>query len=350
MIEIAIIGTGSMASAHAEAFQALDHVVIKACCDLDEGRAQQFGDRFGISETYTDTDTLLESSGVDAVSIVTPDPTHASLALAALGKGVHVLCEKPLATSVADAKKMAAEASESGVVNMVNFSYRRSAALTAAERMISEGRLGQIMHFDAYYLQSWLISKAWGDWRTDETWLWRLSSGHGSGGVLGDVGVHILDFATHCIGDLDWLQCTLGTFNKAPGDQIGPYKLDANDSAIITCSLADGGLGTMRLSRWATGHLNSVGISVHGTDAALRINLDASEEVLEVCQGPNVDEAVWETHRYDQAPSIYERFVSAIEGEWSGEPDFERGAYIQTLLQASFESAERDCRIHLASH
>jgi predicted dehydrogenase len=117
-----------------------------------------------------------------------------------LRQGKHVLCEKPLATRYPDALAMAEAAAEAGVVNMVNLSYRNVPALQAAARMVAEGAIGPVRHFEASYLQSWLTQPAWGDWKTESQWLWRLSTAHGSKGVLGDVGIHILDYATFIAG------------------------------------------------------------------------------------------------------------------------------------------------------
>ena len=117
--------------------------------------------------------------------------------------GKHILCEKPLAPSYPDALEYGRRRPKRrAVVNMVNFTYRNSPALHEAHRLVAKpANWASFRHLEAEYLQSWLVGKYWGDWRTDEKWLWRLSRAHGSTGVLGDVGVHILDFATYCAGE-----------------------------------------------------------------------------------------------------------------------------------------------------
>ncbi|MCZ6706095.1 MAG: Gfo/Idh/MocA family oxidoreductase [Bacteroidetes bacterium] len=348
MIRLGIIGTGSMAEVHAEAFDQIEDVSCTACCDLDLDRASLFAENFKIPNVYPDSSDLINEAEIDAVSIVTPDRFHAPIALQALGKGLHVLCEKPLATSVKDAKRMTVAAHDAGVVHMINFSYRRSAALLAAKEMVTSGEIGRLLHVEAHYLQSWLVSKAWGDWREEDTWLWRLSKQHGSGGALGDIGVHMLDFVTYCAGDVNWLRCDLRTFSKAEGNQVGPYELDANDSAVLTLSFENGALGTLHMSRWATGHLNSIGVSLYGERGALRIDLDESYETLQCCLGEDVDEAIWKTKTLEPAPSIFERFVRGIQTGVPEGPNFDRGTYVQKLLDSAYRSDATNEQIFLS--
>ena len=109
-----------------------------------------------------------------------------------------------------------------------------------------------VRHVEAHYLQGWLTSQYWGDWRSSPHWLWRLSTRHGSLGVLGDLGVHIVDFATFPVGRIKTINCTLKTLHKAAGDRIGEYVLDANDTAVITAEFANGAVGAITTTRWAT--------------------------------------------------------------------------------------------------
>ena len=346
-IKVGIIGTGAMAHTHASAFADLEGVVITAVCDVDQDRAADFATRYGVSHVYRDSARLIGEADVDAVSIVTPDRSHAPITLDAVGAGLHTLCEKPLATTVADAQEMAGAAMKAGVVNMVNFSYRRSSALHAARRMIDEGRIGRLVHFEGHYLQSWLISSAWGDWRTEDRWLWRLSTERGGSGALGDIGVHLLDFVTFPAGDIEWVDCTLRTLPKADGARMRGYKLDANDSAVITASLSNGALGSLHLSRWASGHLNTIGITLYGERGALRIDLDQSWETLWCCLGEDVEKAKWRCRTYKRGPSVIERFVRSIKRGKSEQPDFARGAYVQRLLQACFDSDLNRARVKI---
>src|SRR5262249_51245794 len=147
---------------------------------------------------------------------VTPDPVHYPTTMKLLAAGKHVFCEKPLATSYPLAKQMADAAEKRGLINMVNLTYRSSPAVYKARELATSGALGTIRHFEAEYLQSWLVGKHWGDWREEQRFLWRLSTAHGSKGVVGDIGIHIIDFATFAAGsDIAAMAPMVKTFHKA---------------------------------------------------------------------------------------------------------------------------------------
>ncbi len=338
MVRIGIVGTGGMAHAHAEAFSRIRGARVVAACDIDGDRVGAFADKFSVPFVTTNVDELIDREDVDAVAIVTPDDAHASISLQAIHADKHVLCEKPLATNFRDAERMARAAARSGVVHMVNFSYRHSGALYKARRMIDEGVIGDVKHVEASYLQSWLVSSAWGDWRTEPQWLWRLSSAHGSRGVLGDIGVHIVDFASFPVGPVKAVNCKLKTFRKAPRNRIGKYRLDANDSAVMHVEFENGALGSITATRWATGQANSVSLQVHGDEGAIRISLDDDYNQLDVCRGRSVQTASWKTIRARAVPTIYKRFVTGVQRGESSQPDFLRGAEVQRVLEACFKS------------
>lgn len=328
-----------MANQHAKFFMAAKGVELVAACDIDAARVAAFAEKYGIAHTYTDVGDLLRSP-VDAVSIVTPDGTHAGLSLQALSAGKHVLCEKPLATTAADAGRMATAAVASGLIHMVNFSYRNSSAWQTVKDMIPNGELGEIRHFQAHYLQTWLTSQEWGDWQTTPAWLWRLSTAHGSHGALGDLGVHLLDFATGPVGDAAEVSCQLITFDKAPQNQIGEYVLDANDTALIHLRTQNGAAGSLSISRAATGHVNSVALSIHGTQGAVRLDLDRSYDSYEICRvGSEGKTTPWETVSCEATPNNFERFIESIRTGRQDQPDFVRGAVVQSVLEACMDSA-----------
>ena len=339
MIRVAVIGTGGMANNHAKSFSRVPGCRLTAACDVNIQRAKAFAERHAMpaNAIYDNIEGLLADNVCDAVTIVATDNAHAPLALAAIKAGKHVLCEKPLATNYADARKMARAAQAKGVINMVNLSYRNSSAIHKAAKIVARGGIGRVMHFDACYLQSWLSAKYWGDWKASDAWLWRLSSRHGSKGVLGDIGVHILDFATYPIGEVKSMSCRLKTFPKAPKNRIGQYTLDANDSAVITLEMAGGALGTIHTSRWATGYKNCLQLRIFGDRGAIRLDLDRSTTQLEICKGPDVDTATWQPLDCGKVPSIYQRFVRSIRTGVNDQPDFARGAAVQKLLDECFD-------------
>lgn len=346
-VRIALVGTGGMANAHAGFFQKIPGCSVTAAVDVDENRVREFAGKYAIPETYTRVEDMLASSETDAVSVVTPDPFHAPISIACLNAGKHVMCEKPLATSHEEAKKMVAAAKKAGTVNLVNFSYRNWPALRAVAEKVQSGALGEIRHVEASYHQAWLVSHAWGVWQTSPNWLWRLSTDHGSKGVLGDVGVHILDFATYPVGPVRKLYCQLKTFNKAPRNRIGDYKLDANDSAVITVEFANGALGSIQTTRWMTGHINRLFLKIAGTEGSVCIDSDLGTDSYKLCTGKDIHTDTWKTKKATKVPSTWETFIKAIRNGQSAQPDFARGAEIQKLLDLSFASHQQEAPLRV---
>ncbi|MGE9269275.1 MAG: Gfo/Idh/MocA family protein [Verrucomicrobiales bacterium] len=234
-----------MAFFHAHNFAKVRGCKLVAGVDIDSKRLATFAEEHNIPETYASTSELLANSDIDAVSIVTPDPFHKDIAIECLKAGKHVLCEKPLALNYPDARAMANAARKGGTINMVHFTYRNWAPIQKIADIVQSGKIGDVRHVEASYHQSWLVSKQWGDWRTNPTWLWRLDTSHGSKGVLGDIGVHILDFATFPVGPIKDIFCKLKTFKKASRNRIGKFKLDTNDTAVMTVEFANGAIGSI---------------------------------------------------------------------------------------------------------
>ncbi|WP_225026314.1 Gfo/Idh/MocA family protein [Xinfangfangia pollutisoli] len=339
-IRLLILGTGGMANSHAEAFAAIPGVALVAGVDTRPAALAAFAEKHAIPHRFESLDEALAWGQFDAVANVTPDAAHHATTLPLLAAGKHVLCEKPLATNAADAAEMAAAAARAGTIAMVNLTYRNVPALQEAARLVRTGALGPIRHFEASYLQSWLTQPAWGDWRTEPQWLWRLSTAHGSKGVLGDVGIHILDFATFIAGEAAVeVSARLATFDKAPGGRIGDYPLDANDSATMQLRLSGGALGVVHATRFATGHLNDLRLRIYGEAGGLEVRFEAAVSTLSACLGEDRLTATWRPVDCPPVPTVYQRFIAAIRGEGPAEPDFARGADLQRLLDAAEASA-----------
>lgn len=339
MIKIGIIGTGGMANAHAERYRKIKGVRVVAACDIDAQRVRTFCDHHEIPRGYTETEAFLAHPGLDAVANVTPDRFHAPISLQAIRAGKHILCEKPLAENFGDARRMARAARRKGIIHMVNFSYRRSAAVEQASRQIARGSLGRIIHFEARYYQSWLSTHCWGNWKTTPAWLWRQSTAHGSKGVLGDIGVHIVDLATFPIGSpVQCVNCQLKTFNDIKGNKQDSYVLDANDTAIIRCELANGALGTIQTTRWAAGYVNSLQLEIFGEKGGIRINLDHDYNSYEICSGRDLKANRWKRVSCKPVPDVMQRFITSIRTGKNAQPDFDRGAEIQQILDTCFDS------------
>ncbi|PUB11557.1 Gfo/Idh/MocA family protein [Yoonia sediminilitoris] len=339
MIRVLIVGTGTMARDHAQAYAAMSGATVVGAVDPNCANLQAFCTQFNIEESFPTIEDALGWGQFDAASIVTPDPVHARTTLPMLAAGKHVLCEKPLATNYADANEMAIAAQLAGVTNMVNLSYRNVPALAKAAEMVAAGDIGEVRHFEAAYLQSWLTQAAWGNWRTQDQWLWRLSTAHGSMGVLGDVGVHILDYATFAAGsDVARVSCRLHTFDKAPGGQIGPYALDANDSMAMHLSLKNGAMGVIHASRFASGHLNDLTLRLYGTKGGLDVRFEQGKSRLRACLEDQLQAQAWQDVDTPPVGTNYARFIDAIREGRQVQPDFHQGAILQQVLDLSLLS------------
>src|ERR671932_1063698 len=200
---VGLIGYAFMGAAHSQAWRTAPHFFdlpltpdLAVLVGRDRVRLEAAAARLGWLETETDWRRLLERDDVALVDVCTPGDSHAEIAIAALEAGKHVLCEKPLANTVEEAEAMtrAAEAAASrGVRSMVGFNYRRVPALALAQRLIASGRLGELRHVRAQYLQ---------DWITDPQFplVWRLRKEGAGSGALGDIGAHIVDAAQFVTG------------------------------------------------------------------------------------------------------------------------------------------------------
>ncbi|MEX6508074.1 Gfo/Idh/MocA family protein [Jiella sp. M17.18] len=336
---IMILGTGGIAHRHAEHFTSIPGCRIVAACDVNAERARAFAQMHAIPEAFDSLERALEWGAFDAAVNSTPDGVHKATTLQLLAAGKAVFCEKPLAVNAEDAFEMVEAAEAAGVVNMVNLTYRNAHAIQMARRLIEAGEIGEVRHIEASYLQSWLSANHWGDWRTDERWLWRLSSAHGSKGVLGDIGIHIVDFVTFATGlDIAALQARLKTFDKAEGGALMGYTLDANDSCAMTVEMTNGALGVIHMSRTATGKANDLDLTIHGSKGAVKVWSNTTESTLQVCLGPDIETQTWQPYECPPTPRNADRFVIALLSGENGQPDFRRAAEVQTILDLCFVS------------
>jgi predicted dehydrogenase len=349
IMRLLILGTGSMASNQATHFSAIEGVELTGAVDTDPVRLNAFCDGHGIPKRFESLDEALKWGEFDAVTNVTPDSAHHPTSMKVIGAGKHIFCEKPLATDHAKAMEMTEAAEKAGVVNMVNLTYRNVSELQRAREMVLSGAVGEVRHVEASYLQSWLVSRAWGDWRTEPRWLWRLSTQHGSNGVLGDIGVHILDFAVYgAATDIAKGFGRLQTFHKAEGDRIGEYPLDANDSFSMTVEFTNGALGVVHASRFGTGYLNTLRLRIFGDKGALEVQHGVDGSSLRACVGEDAEPPLWRDVAVEPVQTNYQRFVAAVKAGASLDPTFRHAANLQRVLDNVMASDQQ--RQELAAH
>ncbi|QMU56970.1 MAG: gfo/Idh/MocA family oxidoreductase [Boseongicola sp.] len=338
-MNIIILGTGLMAAQHAKAFLAIDGVEVVGCIDIDETRAKEFAATHGIDQWFTDLEQALGSVNADAIANVTPDAVHYRTTMQAISAGLHVFCEKPLATNYSHAAEMTKAALDANLITGVNLTYRNVSAIQTARELVASGRIGEVRHFEASYLQSWLTQPAWGDWKTDSTWLWRLSQKHGSSGVLGDVGIHIFDFATFAIDDaITQLRADLTVFDKAPGNRIGEYDLDANDSFVMTARTENGATGVVHASRFASGHINDLSLKIFGTKGGISVSNSGDLGSISISEGEDLETGTWRDVSLEPVETNYEKFARAVESGSGMQPDFATATRLQAVIDSAIDS------------
>ncbi|GAB3494398.1 Gfo/Idh/MocA family protein [Amycolatopsis cihanbeyliensis] len=284
-IGVAMVGHAFMGAVHSHAWRSVHRFFdvpltprMAVLCGRDERRTKEAAQRYGWESVETDWRALLEREDIDLVDICTPGYTHAEIATAALDAGKHVLCEKPLANSVAEAELMARAASragERGVRSMVAFNYRRVPALALARRMVAEGRLGRLRHVRAVYLQDWLSDPS-------APMSWRLRREQAGSGALGDIGAHIVDATQFVTGDvLAGVTGRTETFvDRRPlPDGEGTDEVTVDDSAVFLGRFSGGALATFEATRYALGRKNAMRIELNGSRGSLSFDFESMNEL-----------------------------------------------------------------------
>ncbi len=274
-LNVGMIGYGFMGRAHSNAYRQVGQffpssyrVVLKAACARDAGKAKAFADQWGYESVETDWRKLVERKDIDVIDICTPNNLHKEIALAAAANKKMILCEKPLAMNGADGKQMVEAVEKAGVTNMVWYNYRRIPAVTLAERLIDEGRLGKIYHYRAKFLQDWTIKS---DLPQGGQGLWRLDVAAAGSGVSGDLLAHCIDTAVWLNGDLSSVSCLMETFVKERMHNLTGKveKVGIDDACIFMGRFDNGSLANFESTRYARGHKALYTFEINGENMSL---------------------------------------------------------------------------------
>ncbi|MDE0041071.1 MAG: Gfo/Idh/MocA family oxidoreductase [Candidatus Poribacteria bacterium] len=280
ILRIGLIGTGFMARAHTNAYKRVGDFFpdlewkpgLKAVCARTPEKVRAFAEQWGYESIETDWSTLVSREDIDAVDICAPNDTHAEIALAAIAAGKMVLCEKPLARTVAEAQPMVDAVEEAGVKNTVWYNYRRVPSVTLAKQVIDSGKLGQIFHYRANFLQDWTISP---DLPQGGEALWRLDVNAAGSGVTGDLLAHCIDTAMWLNGGIADVSAVTETFIKERVHQV-TGKVQAvgiDDACIFHCHFDNGSLGVFEATRYARGQKAGYTLEINGQHASIRWDL-----------------------------------------------------------------------------
>jgi predicted dehydrogenase len=324
--------------------------------------------KYGWAESSTDWRAVIRREDIDIVDICAPGFMHAEISLAALAAGKHVLVEKPLANTLAEAEAMAAAAREAragGVQSMVGFNYRRVPALTLARELIDEGRIGTVRHVRAAYLQDWLADP-------ESPMSWRLKRETAGSGALGDIASHAIDQVLFLLRDhVTGVSGRTHTFATHRPGMLGLEEVTVDDAAWATLTLASGAVASVEVSRVATGQKNSLKLEIYGDKGSLLFDLEDLNELRFLDATGPVREQGFRRILISEPEHPYIRawwppghitgwehtftheirdFLTAISSGAEPSPSFDDGLAVQRVLAAVEESAAaQGALIQLAS-
>ncbi|MBI4926660.1 MAG: Gfo/Idh/MocA family oxidoreductase [Anaerolineae bacterium] len=280
-IGVGMMGYAFMGKAHTNAFKKLPYMVypppaipkLIAIAGRNEDAVKEAAKRYGYAGYYTDWKLMLKDDRIQLFDNGGPNDAHAEPCIAAAQAGKHILCEKPLARTAKEAAAMLEAVEKAGVVGMVAHNYRFVPALRLARELIESGKLGDIYHFRAVYLQEWIMDPNF-------PYVWRLDKSIAGSGTLGDLGSHIIDLARFLIGEPRKVNAMAKTFIKQrpiPGGGTGEVSVD--DAFIANMEFENGALGTLEASRFCAGRKNHQVLEINGSKGSLVFNLERMNEL-----------------------------------------------------------------------
>lgn len=284
-IGVGLVGYRFMGRVHSNAYRQVARFFdvdpeprLRVLCGRNEDAVREAASALGWADYETDYARMLERDDVGLVDISSSGDTHHDFALAALEAGKHVLCEKPLANTLSEARDLVEAAEKSGTVSMVCHNYRRVPAVQLAKRLIDEGRLGKIRHWRAVYLQDWLLNP-----KTPMSW--RLRKETRGAGPLADLGSHLIDLAHLLVSPITEVIGTAETFVKerplegADSAKGEMGEVTVNDSAAFLARFAGGAIGTFETSPMIPGRKAKESFEVNGSGGSIVFDLERMNEL-----------------------------------------------------------------------
>lgn len=373
-LRIGMIGYKFMGKAHSNAYRSLPMFFPQALkpqmaviCGRNEEAVSAAAGQLGWAESVTDWKELVAREDIDLIDINAPSNAHKEIALAAAKAGKHIFCEKPLALNLADSREMLEAADAAGVKHMIGFNYRFSPAVRLAKRLIESGRLGQIYHFRAWFLQDWILDPEF-------PLVWRLQKEVAGSGSHGDLGAHLIDLAHFLVGDVQEVIGMSETFVKerplasemsglsaraGKDAPRGPVTVD--DATLFLARFTGGAIGSFEATRFAAGHRSTNAFEINGSLGSVKFDFERMNELevfltsdAEDVQGFRRVLATDPAHDYAEAwwppghtigfehTFIHEmlELSSAIAEDRQPEPNFNDGVKCQAVLEAVERSIE----------
>ncbi len=341
-VKIGVVGTGGIAGCHLKAYQGNPRAELLAVCDINADRATAVAKQWGAARSYSDPKELFADSDVDAVSICTWNNTHAELAIAAIEAGKHVLVEKPMCRTYAEAQQLEDVVNAHDKILQVGFVRRHSANCRVLKSFINEGELG-----DVYYGKASCIR------RVGNPGGWFANKAISGGGPLIDIGVHVIDLAWYLMGTPRVTSVSANTYEKLgnrsnittmPRYKVADYDPtlnDVEDLANAMIRFENGASLIMDASFSLHATEDSLTVSVYGDkggadlEPKLQIATEKHETVLNVT--PRIG---FDTFNLDDGFSHeIENFVATVQGEAESVAPAWQGAEMMKILDAVYTSA-----------
>jgi predicted dehydrogenase len=373
-INVALIGHQFMGKAHSNAYRQVSKFFpgkleprLKVICGkASKEELEATARQFGWEESDPDWRRVVERKDIDVVDISTPGFLHHPMAIAAAEAGKHLICEKPLANTLAEAKEMLRAVEKAGVKHYVNFNYRRVPAVALAKQLMADGRLGEIYHYHGAYLQDWIMDPQF-------PLVWRLEKKYAGSGALGDIGAHAADLAQFLNADITEVVGFMTTFIKerplvdaGPGawgakGGRGKGKVTVDDETNFLARFKNGSAGVFESTRFAGGRRNYNTLQIYGSKGSLAWNFERMNELeffdrteAGTEQGYKTILATEAAHPYVGAwwppghivgyehtfvHAIHD-FLTCLEKDRMPTPNFRDGVKVQALLDAVERSAK----------
>ena len=354
-MKIGLLGFGSMGKTHAYCVENLKYFFsdsldakIEAVCTKNIENARAASLRYGIPEYTSNEDDVIYNPKIDAIDISTPNIYHYETAKKAILAKKHIYCEKPLAVTYAQAKELAFLARENNVKAMMVFNNRFLSSVIKAKEIVSSGKLGRIISFNARYLHSSALDASRTGWKQDKDVC--------GGGVLFDLGSHVIDLIYYLLGEFE---SVIGKSQIAFPTRIGlngsEWATNADEAFYMIATLKNGARGTLEMSKVALGSNDDLSFEIRGEDGAIRFDLMDLNYLhyysKEACGFTKI-ECV---NRYEAPGGIfpgikapigwlrghlgsYHAFCDAVVNGKSVSPSFEDGAHVQLVMESAYES------------
>ncbi len=371
-LRTAVFGTGFVGRVHLEAIRRLGYVDLYAIGEPQIEKATQLAAEFGAQKAEADYRRILEDPAVDAVHVCTPNFMHATIAKDSLQAGKHVICEKPLATSVKEAQDLVATAHSTKRRNATSHNLRYYPMVQHMRRMVEDGDLGEILVVQGTYSQDWLLY--------DTDWNWRLDrKSNGPSRTLADIGSHWCDMVEHVTGKRITSVCAdLQTFHKTRKAPKGPIEtfagktlkpedytevdIDTEDFGAVLIRMGDRTRGAFTASQVSAGCKNRLSMEIYGTKSGVQWNQERPDELwignrntnnqiiikdpslLKDKAKPYADLPGGHSEGYDDTfKQVFRRFYQSInDPDMAPEyPQFADGLRQLTILEAELASHEK---------